>query len=163
MQQQQHQPLQAASTNVQLPQLRRPSAYMVCPSRQAALLPKPASPVAPHAAFLVVSLQSAASCHPLPGSGIPATSSPSAPTALSCQRRSLSRCPLSLPFPSYNHTLPSCLFRDPALACTLSHANHRLQPRIPARCFFALFPAHIIQTSFHSLRLAIHLVHVQLC
>jgi len=51
------QPLQAASTSLQLPQLRRPSAYMVCPSRQAALLPKPASPVALPVAFLVCLLR----------------------------------------------------------------------------------------------------------
>jgi hypothetical protein len=54
------QPLQAASTSLQLPQLRRPSAYMVCPpayspATQARLRPLPCRcRTSPHVPFLAM-------------------------------------------------------------------------------------------------------------
>jgi hypothetical protein len=154
------QPLQAASTTIQLPQLRRPSAYMVCPSRQAALLPKPASsPVRPcrtsvHVAFLVMFHSSPlrlVTRSPAAGS-LPQLWLPLPPLVrpLSCQRCPISSCFLSLPSHIYklNPTVLS-FSAYPALACTLLQVFRRIASRSPAlqpssSFIVLLFPAQIV-------------------
>ena len=90
------QPLHVATTHNELPQLRRVTAYMVCPSRQAACYPKPPSPVALAKAFLVSSEASPKPFVTQPtSSGIPAIPAAFRShrwSALCCQRCQMPPC-----------------------------------------------------------------------
>jgi hypothetical protein len=133
------QPLRVAPTHDELPQLRRVSAYMVCPSCQAALLPKCPPPLS-HLPKLSLSTSKPLVTQP--------TTSP-IPAILAAFRSHrwsasvLSTLPnaalLSLVCPSHpiNYTLPSCLFPDPAprLRSVAAHRRYTLaaQPTTATR------------------------------
>jgi hypothetical protein len=126
------QPLRVAPTHDELPQLRRVSAYMVCPSCQAALLPKCPPPLS-HLPKLSLSTSKPLVTQP--------TTSP-IPAILAAFRSHrwsasvLSTLPnaalLSLVCPSHpiNYTLPSCPFSRP---CSSPTSCCSTSPPIPSR------------------------------